>query len=271
MTGATRGFGAVALEALLRRDDANVTVLARDPGALPDHARLRVIRCDLGSLQEVRAASASVGEVDLVVANAGVQVWTADERTVDGFERTFATNHLAHLELLRAVDPPRVVVTSSGTHFDRFFERFGYPAPQLRAAGELATPGALPSGQVAYSTSKLANALTVTALAAQGRHAVAFDPGLVPGTGLARAYPAALRWAWDRVLPALPRLRVPKTSTPARSGAALAALGLGERAVPSRAYVQIERVVPASPVARDPQVAARLWDESLALLDGVAT
>jgi len=30
-----------------------------------------------------------------------------------------------------------------------------------------------------------------------------FDPGMMPGTGLARTYPAPLRFVWNYVLPAL--------------------------------------------------------------------
>ena len=34
----------------------------------------------------------------------------------------------------------------------------------------------------------------------------AYEPGLVPGSGLARDYPPALRWVWLRVLPAVARV-----------------------------------------------------------------
>ena len=33
-----------------------------------------------------------------------------------------------------------------------------------------------------------------------------FDRGLVPGSGLARDYPPALRFLWDRVLPGIARV-----------------------------------------------------------------
>src|SRR5262249_23501063 len=40
-----------------------------------------------------------------------------------------------------------------------------------------------------------------------------FDPGLVPGSGLARDYPAPLRFIWDRVGPTLARGLTPLTPT----------------------------------------------------------
>jgi hypothetical protein len=52
----------------------------------------------------------------------------------------------------------------------------------------------------------------------------AFDPGLVPGSGLARDYPPVLRFVWDRVLPGAARLLspfVPSINPAPKSGGAL--------------------------------------------------
>lgn len=59
--------------------------------------------------------------VDALVLNAGVILADADGRTVDGFETTFAVNHLAQYLLLRLLLPALpdraiVVLTTSGTH-----------------------------------------------------------------------------------------------------------------------------------------------------------
>ena len=65
------------------------------------------------------------------------------------------------------------------------------------------------TGLRAYSTSKLCNVLTTYAfaerLAARSMPltVVAYDPGLTPGTGLARRYPAPLRAIFARLLPLL--------------------------------------------------------------------
>ena len=59
--------------------------------------------------------------VDALVLNAGVVFPDVTGRTVDGFETTFAVNHLAHYLLLRLLLPVLanraiVVLTTSGAH-----------------------------------------------------------------------------------------------------------------------------------------------------------
>ncbi|MDA0635459.1 SDR family NAD(P)-dependent oxidoreductase [Nonomuraea sp. MCN248] len=82
---------------------------------------------DLAQLDSVRAFAASVrerlggGPVDALVCNAGVVLPEAGGRTVDGFETTFAVNHLAHYLLSRLLlpvlaDGARIVLTTSGAH-----------------------------------------------------------------------------------------------------------------------------------------------------------
>src|SRR5262249_21708564 len=95
-------------------------------------------------------------------------------------------------------------------------------------------------GRLAYVNSKLCNLWftyeLVRRLAAAGltNGAAAltvngFDPGPVPGPGLARDYTPALRFVWNRVLPGLARVLSPVVAgiNPApKSGAALARLVL---------------------------------------------
>jgi NAD(P)-dependent dehydrogenase (short-subunit alcohol dehydrogenase family) len=60
------------------------------------------------------------------------------------------------------------------------------------------------TGQRRYTASKLANVLFSCELARRlpaGVKVNAFDPGLMPGTGLAREAAAPLRWLWNHVLP----------------------------------------------------------------------
>lgn len=276
ITGATSGLGRATAAALLERPDvARVLLVARDPrrGAAvaaeldPTGRRTAVVAGDLASLASVDHAARELGGVDVVVANAGVQMTTATRASEDGYELTFAVNHLAHWLLVERLRPARVVVVSSSTHRTKG----PYPDPQWRPATELARPGALPSGPVAYATSKLANALHVTALAATGTDAVAFDPGLMPTTGVWRDHGRFQRFVWRHVVGRLVRL-VPFASTPARSGAALARLATerttlrGEGVAPG-AYVEIDRIRAASAAARDELTAARLVADSAALVD----
>lgn len=82
-------------------------------------------------------------------------------------------------------------------------------------------------------------------------HVACFDPGLMPGTGLARQYPAPVRALWSSVLKALRVL--PFASSPAASGRAFAALLCEEPSpVPSGSYVDHRlRVAAAAARARD--------------------
>ena len=102
----------------------------------------------------------------------------------------------------------------------------------------------------------------------------AFDPGLMPGTGLAREYSAPLRWIWNFVMPkVLPLMRLLITEnihTPEASGAALARL-ITDPALASTngKYFEGMREIRSSVDSYDASRAAELW-ESSAALTGIA-
>ena len=138
ISGASSGIGlAAALQ--LAAMGAEVVTVSRD-GARGAAARDRVVAAatgveptflpaDLSSLEAVRNLAGRLHErfdsLDVLINNAG----TASGRrvlTVDGFERTFAVNHLAPflltelvLDLLGAAPAARVVNTVSETHSGR--------------------------------------------------------------------------------------------------------------------------------------------------------
>jgi hypothetical protein len=72
-----------------------------------------------------------------------------------------------------------------------------------------------------YATSKLCNLLTVEAMVRRGIDAVSLDPGLMPGTGLARERGALQRLGWNTIMRAV-ALVMPGASSARRSGRALA-------------------------------------------------
>lgn len=122
-----------------------------------------------------------------------------------------------------------------------------------------------------YATSKLANILTVEAVASRvsaDRIGVfGYDPGLVPGTGLIREQPGVVRALFRGVSPILSRL--PGASTPQRSGATLAWLATTpELQGATGAHLDFTRG-PATIWKRavDPDFATQLYQESLAFLD----
>ena len=74
ITGASRGFGALIMEAALATDA--VVATARDPSSIADHPRLLRLPLDVTNEAQARAAAATAiekfGSIDVLVNNAGV-------------------------------------------------------------------------------------------------------------------------------------------------------------------------------------------------------
>lgn len=305
VTGGSSGLG---LECALRlaRAGRDVAIASRDPVARAqaadrirsrarDGARVLDFDLDLAEPASVRALVRRVEgdglSIDALVCNAGL-LPSRLERTADGLERTFAVNHLGHflianllLDRLRASAPARIVVVSSAVHDPRRFTTM--PRPSADDLPRLARDGAETRGRFdgrrTYSTSKLCNLWFAYELARRiararlgepGRRVavVAFDPGLVPGSGLARSLSPVTRVAWTRVLPVatLPLAPFfPTIGSLRRSGEALARLvlapasgGPGTRYVASHARW---RTAASSTDSYDEDRARRLWETSVRL------
>ncbi len=218
-----------------------------------------------------------VGQLGALVANAGTQV-TGPAETADGFEATFGVNHLGHVALIAralaadALAPGgRIVLVSSGTHDPDL--RTGMPAPLEIDALRLSSPApadeSVSESRRRYTTSKLANVMTAYALArrlAPAQIAVnAFDPGLMPGTRLARDAAAWERLAWRTVMRAM--VIRPGVSSPGRSGRTLADMACGEsfEGVTGR-YWSVDHERRSSTASYDADVQDALWRESLELV-----
>ncbi|MBS1118960.1 MAG: yciK [Deltaproteobacteria bacterium] len=140
ITGASSGIGLETARALatkgarvmmvVRNEQRGQDAIANLRTTVPD-ASLELVLADLYSLAEVRKAGAELRKrcprIDVLVNNAG-QIHRHRELTVDGFERTFALNHLAAFllsyelrDVLAASAPARIVsVSSIGYRLARF-------------------------------------------------------------------------------------------------------------------------------------------------------
>ena len=124
MTGGTAGLGEVAAQQISRSSNTRLIIGARARRALTE---ITVLPLDLARLASVQAFAEAIFDtlngtgIDALVLNAGAQFPNVDQRTEDGFETTFAVNHLAHYLLLRLLLPKLaqqagVVITTSDTH-----------------------------------------------------------------------------------------------------------------------------------------------------------
>jgi NAD(P)-dependent dehydrogenase (short-subunit alcohol dehydrogenase family) len=166
ITGANSGIGYEAAR-LLALKNAHVVLAVRNTvkGGKAAHgirskapqADVEVMALDLADLDSVRqfadTFSAHHDRLDLLINNAGVMA-IPSQKTKDGFEMQFGTNHLGHfaltgrlLPLLQSMPGGRVVTVSSGMH--RFSD---IDFANLNAEQSYKKWGA-------YSQSKLANLL----------------------------------------------------------------------------------------------------------------
>lgn len=135
ITGSTAGIGKQAAIGLLQQG-AQVLLVGRNPEktkAVAEELKARTgnpkvdfLLADLSSIAEVRrladAVKAKVPRLDVLLNNAG-GMFPERTNTVDGYERTMATNHFAYfvlatelLPLLEKSAPARIVNVSSDGH-----------------------------------------------------------------------------------------------------------------------------------------------------------
>jgi NAD(P)-dependent dehydrogenase (short-subunit alcohol dehydrogenase family) len=234
VTGTTSGLGLATAEAAAARG-AHVLVAGRDADrvhAVADNIDGEPVVVDLADLGSVRAAAADLPHVDAIACNAAVQIVKEVRHTRNGLEETFAVNHLAHLALVDALmggeaRPGRAIFVTSATHDPDQWT--GTPAPSEDAVARLARPAAdtpvtRTAGMRRYTTTKLLALATSAALAREHPdvQVLAFDPGVLPDTGLAREHPAPVRVAYGWVFRLLRFL--PFASSARASGSALATL-----------------------------------------------
>jgi NAD(P)-dependent dehydrogenase (short-subunit alcohol dehydrogenase family) len=296
ITGATSGLGRAVAQSLARMRGHRLVLPVRDASRSPllreellalGAADVTLPAMDLSSLASVaefvkRFRLGASGPIDGLLLNAGRQSAGALVMSVDGIESTFAVNHLAHHLLLMGLQDqlsPQATVgwTASGTHDpeEKSARMSGFRGARYTTAEHLAQgryDGASPDQACkdAYATSKLCNIVSARAfvgILGTGRRTFSFDPGLMPGTGLAREHGAAARWMWRHVLPRVAPL-MPGTSSTARSSAILADLLVGRRqGSRNGAYFNYtgREIEPASP-ATEPWVAEDLLQGSDRLL-----
>jgi len=252
-----------------------------------------MIPLDLASLKSVRNFEQEFTKrkdkyppLKALINNAGIQIVSQPTKTEDGFETTFGVNHLGHFLLthlmLRHIDQSdgesRIVFVGSGTHDAE--KKTGIPVPIYTSAKDLSVntfeqsnpEGLFSWGQRCYSTSKLCNVLCTNEFAKKFTSAGmkitcnCFDPGLMPGTGLARDYNRLLQLGWNWILPAA-RFFMNNVNTPEASGKALARLAADKSlSGVNGKYFEGMKEIPSSKDSYNEDFARDLWNTSLELV-----
>ena len=271
VTGATNGIGKVTALELARRG-YRVLLTSRDPSkgqkvldelkAESGSEAFEVFVGDLSSMSDVRRIALEVREkhpkLDVLVNNAGGQ-FTERRESVDGFEYTFALNHLAYflltnLSLPSLIDAGDARVVNVSSSADRMAS-IHWDDPQFEENYE-----AFP----AYAQSKLMNLLFSNALARRlrgtGVSSNVVDPGLVrsgfnynPGGGVF----IRLAFAVSKLIARSPE-KGAQTSVYLATSPKVAGV--------SGAYFAEKKLTKANPLASDEDAQERLWRLSETLL-----
>jgi NAD(P)-dependent dehydrogenase (short-subunit alcohol dehydrogenase family) len=228
--------------------------------SITENANLHLFVGDLGYMEDVRQVARSIlsrfNQVDVLVNNAGVFL-ASRHTTRDGYEATFAINHLGYfllthllLDRIKATPGARIINVSSASHLrgvidfsDLHYERRFY------------------NGLGAYRQSKLANLLFTYELARRlqgtGVTANAMNPGFVY-TNMGNGSPARwLFWLAKRLGLLIDPAAGAKT--------ALYLAGSPEVDGISGRYFYRNRPISSSEDSNDMVVASRLWELSLTL------
>ena len=216
-------------------------------------ATVHVVHCDLASLVSVRNSAEVVrrtfGPIGLLINNAGM-VSSRHRTSEDGFELTFATNHLGPFLLTallsdRLNETARVINVASRAHYRGRID-----------FGRITDPRARYSGVAAYAQSKLANVLHTFALARRlsGTRVCAncLHPGVV-ATNL-------LPW-WLRVVKPLISRVIFNSERGARTSLHLA-LSDEIAGISGRYFDENQVPRAAAPLANDVQLQESLWQTS---------
>ena len=237
------------------RDPERVRSVAEEAttagGGGPVHGHV----ADLALMSNVRVLADEIRgryeRIDVLANNAGA-LFASRKETSEGFEQTFALNHLAPFlltNLLRdRLAGGRVVTTASGAH------RSGRLDLDDLQSEKSYSPRV-------YGTSKLCNILFTRELArrAPELHANCFHPGVVR-TGFAKNE----NGIWKVVA----TLGAPFFRSPERGARSLIWLALADDAAAlTGEYIEDEKVVAPSAQAQDDALAHSLWERSAQLVN----
>jgi NAD(P)-dependent dehydrogenase (short-subunit alcohol dehydrogenase family) len=290
ITGPTSGMGHVAALELAKH--GTVVLVGRDPNklkdvedeirALPGGSAVSVVG-DFSDIRSVRRAAAEIVALNLPLAglanNAGIMSTRQAGRSAQGWDLSFATNHLGPFAFTEALIPhlpdgANVVFTTSGVEDPERkpavasgFRGGRYISAEASARGQWQPGGSEKTGYDAYATSKQGNLATVFALSREipRLHFRAVEPGFNPGTNLGRDASPFLQFVAKRVMsPLAPMIKY--WSTPKIAGRLIAKILTDTSDATGVYYDEKGKPMQASQQVTDPAFSDRYVAETRALL-----
>ena len=298
VTGPTSGIGLEAAHELAKH--GTVVLVGRDREKLArvqrsieaKGQRATSIVCELSSPSSARRAAAEIAALGLPIAgvlnNAGIREGGAPTKSADGWDLTFATNHLGPFALTEALvphltdgtnvvfvvsaveDPERRPAVAAGFRGGR------YISAEASARGEWKAGGSTRAGFDSYATSKQAGLAAALAFARETPRLRfnAVEPGLTPSTGLGTGAGSFARAVQRFVLPLLVPLLMPFfpfLTTPKRAGRVLASLLLDPSGATGIYYDERGKPMRGSKEVHDTAFQDRVVAETRALLSAQST
>ena len=288
ITGPTAGIGRRTALGLARH--GTVVLAGRNPAKLDEvRGEIRArggeavpVVADLADVTSARRAAAEIAALGLpyagLVNNAGIMA-TRPFTTAQGWDGTYATNHLGPFAFTEALlphlpggahvlfvcsaveDPDRRPARIAGFRGSRFL------SVEASARGQWRPGGSSVPGLDAYATAKQGNLATVLAFARETPRLrfTAVEPGYSPGTDLGRDAPLPLRLLSRHVLsPIAPLVRY--WSNPRTAARVITAILTGPPAPTGSYFDERGRPMRGSAEVHDPAFQDRVVAETRALL-----
>jgi len=264
VTGANSGIGRATVEALASRNARLVLACRSEPRTLPvleglharhpglDAAFLQVDISDFTSIRSAASAFLTTGRpLDVLINNAGVAVTAG--LSADGFDLTYATNHIGPFLLtnlllprLRESAEGRIVNVASAAHYRAKRIDWSLLAPRTVARR---------SGVMDYAVTKLMNILHAKALAQRLAGTSVTTYALHTGgvaTNIWRTLPGPVQWFLKLFM---------LTAEQGAQTPLYCATSPGLRGVTGRYYDQSREKRPSS-LAENESLASELWERT---------
>ena len=292
ITGPTSGIGyATALELAKY---GTVILMGRNPEKLGQlqkeikdmgHQAVPVV-CDISDIKSVKSAAQQIIALRLPIAgllnNAGIMP-ANPSKSAQGWDLTFATNHLGAFALTEALAPHLpdganvVFITSAIEDPERKPAKImgmkggRYLSAEASARGEWKAGGAKMPGIDAYATSKQCILAAALAFARENPrlHYNAVEPGITRGTGLGgESTNAFIRFLFGHLMAIIPPFST-YSSTPKKSAKVITKILIDESGKTGVYFDEKGQPMPGSAQVRDTDFQDRVVTETRALLSTI--